>query len=302
MSSGTVKVGVVLHMIEDQPFGILFQEDFGAAMRDGGRDLEVSFGDSHGSAADQLAHVERYLERGVNVLVLSPLDPEQLRPVLRRYRQAKIPVVLVGSDVEGEPALRRCVVQPDNAHFGQKVGEFFVEVSGGRAEILEVQGIASTESARRRSEGLRRAIAGHPGMRIVDTLPGAWRADVAREAIGRWLPAHPGTYCVFAQNDEMARGALEAARKAGRDDDLLITGIDAIKGQGLSLVLRGQLGGTLINPPAGRTAALQVLAILDGDTVLERTVLQTSLLRSNERVRAWQARREQQQRAQVERA
>ncbi len=142
-----------------------------------------------------------------------------------------------------------------------------------------------------RAEGFREAIGGQASMKIVDSLPGDWLYDRARDAFARWLPAHPEVDCVFAHNDEMARGAYDAACAAGREGELLITGVDAIKGQGLSMVMQGKLAATILKPSAGRPAASQVMAILDGEPILDRLVLQTSLLRSNERIRAWQQQR-----------
>lgn len=285
-----------MHMLENQPFGLQFQEDFRAAMAESGRDVALDFADSHGSAAEQVAHLEHVLQTGADALVLFPVDPAPLKPALRRLQQARIPVLLVGTDVP-ERELRRGIIHADNVAYGRKMGEFLAEVTGGHAEILQIQGIGSTQSARLRDGGFREVLAAHPGMHLLDTLTGDWLYARARELAARWLPAHPRVECVFAQNDEMARGAWDAARALGREEDLLITGIDAIRGQGLSLVMQGKLAATLINPSAGRPAATQVLALIAGDPILEQTVLQTSLLRSNERIRAWQDRRERRRRA-----
>ena len=70
---------------------------------------------------------------------------------------------------------------------------------------------------------------------------------------------------------------------------MLISGVDALRGEhGLQLVIQGKLAATLINPPPGRTAALALLAVLRGEPVMKRMLLQTSMFRSNERIRAWQ--------------
>jgi ABC-type sugar transport system substrate-binding protein len=277
-------------MIEQQPFGILFKEDFEAAVVESGRELSLEFVDSHGIAAEQVAHLERILQRRPAALVLMAIEPSSVKPVVRRYRDADIPVIVVDNDL-GEPSLYRSLLLPDNRIFGRRIGEFFLEASGGAAEILELRGIPGSCPAELRSQGFREAIAGHPRLRIVETLTGDWLYARAHELALAWLPGHPEVDCVFAQNDEMARGAWDAACALGRQEELLITGVDAIKGQGLSMVLQGKLAASLMNPSAGRPAALQLLALLAGEPTLERTMLQTSLIRSNERVRTWQAAR-----------
>jgi ABC-type sugar transport system substrate-binding protein len=290
LSSHTPRVAVVLHLIENQPFGVMFQEDFQAVISESHRPVQLEFADSHGDAAEQVAHLERYLRERVDGLVLAAIDPGAVKPVLRRYREAGIPVIAVDNELDA-PELYRGIVLADNTLFGRRLGEFYVEVSGGRAAIAEIHGIATASAAVLRGRGFREALAGHPQMRIVETLDGDWLYGRAREAFARWLPAHPEVDCVFAHNDEMARGAWEAACAVGREGSLLITGVDAIKGQGLSMVMQGKLAATIINPSAGRPAAAQLLSILDAEPILERTLLQTSLLRSNERIREWQRQR-----------
>jgi ABC-type sugar transport system substrate-binding protein len=290
LRSETPTIAVVLHMIEHQPFGVQFREDFEAAISESGRTLHLEFADSHGSSAEQVQRLEASLRAKVDALVLAAIDAETVKPVLRRYRDAGIPVIAVDNDLFA-PELYRSLILSDNLAFGRKMGEFFVEVSGGHAAVVEIRGIPEASPAALRSKGFRDVIAGHPRVHILGTLSGDWRYDRARDALAAWLPQHPEVDCVFAHNDEMARGAWDAAQALRRVDDLLITGVDAIKGQGLSMVMQGKLAATLINPSAGRPAAAQLLALLDGEPILDRTLLQTSLLRSNERVRAWQAAR-----------
>lgn len=290
MSPRTPRIAVVLHRIENQPFGILFREEFEAAVAESRRELSLEFVDSHGSPVEQVQHLERLLATRPDALVLMAIEPAAVKPVLRRYREAGIPVV-VGHSELGEPGLCRSIVLPDNRVFGRRLGEFFLEASGGRADLLELRGIPGSPPVEQRSQGFREALAGHPGMRIVEALGADWLYARARELALRWLPGHPEVDCVFAHNDEMARGAWDAACALGREDELLVTGVDAIKGQGLSMVLQGKLAASLMNPSAGRPAALELLSILAGEPTLERTILHPSLIRSNERVRTWQAAR-----------
>lgn len=287
MSAEKPRVAVVLHLIENQPFGVQFQQDFEAAVAEADRGLQVEFADSHGDAAEQVQHLERLLRSKVDALVLAAVDPAAVVPVLRRYREARIPVIAVDNELDA-PELYKGIILSDNTVFGRKLGAFFVEVSGGRATLVEIRGIPAAWATRLRAQGFREALAGHPQMRIVETLTGDWLYERARERLAGWLPGHPEVDCVFAHNDEMARAAWDVAVALGRERDLLITGVDAIKGQGLSMVMQGKLGATVINPSAGRPAATQLLSVLSGEPILDRTVMHTSLLRSNERIRTWQ--------------
>jgi ABC-type sugar transport system substrate-binding protein len=286
MSSGKRRVAVVLHMLKDQPWGVQLKEDLEAGMAEAA-DVSLEFADSHGSQSEQLQHLDRFLDAQVDALVLVAIDPDGVRTALRRYRAADIPAIVIDNDL-GDPELYRALILPDNLLFGRKMGEFFVEASEGKAEVVEICGIPKSTAATLRSQGFREAIAGSPGVRIIESCVGNWRYDRARETFARVLDKIPRFDGVFAQNDEMARAAWEAAHAVGRETEMLITGTDAIRGHGLQLVMKGELAATLINPSPGRAAASALLAVLRGEPCLERTLLHTSLIRSNERIRAWQ--------------
>jgi ribose transport system substrate-binding protein len=287
VKSENAKLVGVVQVIEGQPWGAQLKEDLEAGVAEDPGDVTLEFADTHMDVDAQARALEAFLKKKVDALVLAPIGVESVKPLLRKFRVEQIPVLVVGDDL-GDPDLYRSVIIPDNRQIGRKMGEFFVEASGGKADILEITGIAQAAATTLRSQGFREAIAGHPGIRVVDAIAGDWNHATARDGFSRWLGAHPRPDGVFAQNDEMARGVLDAAREAGCEDGLLVTGVDALKGQGLSMVMQGRLGATLMNPPPGRPTATNLLAVLAGEPCLERTVLQTSIFRSHEKIRAWQ--------------
>jgi ABC-type sugar transport system substrate-binding protein len=231
--------------------------------------------------------VEEHLRAGVDALVVLPLDGALIRGVLRDHQGLDVPVIAMDADIS-DPSLYRTLILADNRLFGRKIGEFFLEVTGGTANLVEIRGVPTTTGAQHRSEAFREATAGSQ-IRIVQSLIGNWVYSQAREEFARVLPRLPRLDGVFAQNDEMARAAWDAANEVGRAHELLITGIDAARGEhGLQLVMQGKLAATLLNPNPGRPAASALLTILAGEPCLPRIVLQTSMFRSHERIRDWQ--------------
>jgi ribose transport system substrate-binding protein len=286
MTEGTRQVAVVMHRLKEQPWGARLKEELEGALADR-PDISCSFLDPEGDAVRQAQMVEEQLRARVDALVVLPLDRERIRTALRAHQDAKIPVIAVDADID-DPSLYRTLIVADNRLFGRKMGEFFVDVTGGTADLVELRGIATTTGAQHRSEGFRQAIA-TSRIRIVESVEGNWVYAQAREEFARLLPRLPRLDGVFAQNDEMARAAWDVADAAGRAQELLITGIDALKGEhGLQLVMQGKLAATLLNPIPGRPAASALLSILAGEPCLPRIVLQTSIFRSHERIRAWQ--------------
>ena len=294
MIEGRRKVAVVPHRLKDQPWGARLREELESALADR-PEISVEFSDPEGNPMVQARLVEKYLDAGVDALVVAPLDRDLIKAALRSFIGSGIPVIALDSDLE-DPDLYRALIVADNRQFGHKMGEFFVDVTGGTADLVEIRGVPTTTGAQHRSEGFRQAVAGS-NVRIVKSVVGNWVYAQAREQFARLLPHLPRIDGVFAQNDEMARGAWDAAHDAGRDGEMLITGVDALKGEhGLQLVMQGKLAATLLNPIPGRPAATVLLSILAGEPCLPKTLLRTSMFRSHERIRAWQeARRRKQQ-------
>lgn len=279
------RVAVVLHQIENQPFGARALEDVKVVLGRQ-RGLDVRYADGQGDAELQARLLSRLLSDGLDGLLLAPVEPGPLLPVLQRYRAAQVPVVLMDSDV-GDPGLRRTLVATDNALLGRSAGEFLAEALEGAGEVAEVVGMSS--AATDRSAGFREALAAHPRLRLVETCRGGWLYAKARPAFEAVLAARPQLDAVFAQNDEMARAVLDAAAAVGREPELLVVGADALTGDdgGLRMVAEGRLAATFLNPSGGKIAAHALLAVLAGDPVLPSTLLKTSRLTSTTRVRAW---------------
>jgi len=286
MIQGTRKVVVVMHRLKDQPWGARLKEELETSLADH-PEISCEFFDPEGNPILQAQRVEEALQAAVDALVVLPLDAHRIRAALRAHPTSDVPIIALDADLD-DPSLYRTLILADNRQFGRKMGEFFLDVTGGSAELVEIRGVPTTTGAQHRSAGFREATAGSK-VRIVESLVGNWVYGQAREEFARLLPRLPRLDGVFAQNDEMARAAWDAAQEAGRSDELLITGIDALKGEhGLQLVMQGKLAATLLNPIPGRAAASALLAILSGEPCLPRIVLQTSMFRSHERIRAWQ--------------
>jgi ABC-type sugar transport system substrate-binding protein len=289
MSPANRLVGLCFHQLKDQPWSQQALEDIRSALA-GNPELELECFDPAGDGGKQAAFLEEFLRTAPAALIVLPIDPIAIRNTLRRYRETGVPVIVLENDVDTADAQDVFIV-PDNLQFGRSIGRFFVEATGGHGDIVELAGIRNTLASRDRSRGFREAIAG-TSLRIVETIEGRWLASRAREQFEQVLGRRGRFDGVFAHNDEMACGAWDAAVSVGREDELLITGIDAMRGQrGLQMMIEGRLAATVVNPSPGPAAAEALLAILRHEPYMTRTVRRTALLRSNERVRTWQAQR-----------
>jgi ABC-type sugar transport system substrate-binding protein len=288
MPRDTSRVAVVLHVLEDSWWSESVRREIESAFKTQPH-VQVEFADPQGDPSEQIRLLDRYLDEKIDALVLLPIDPELTRAALLKYRESGIPVVLVDNDI-GAPALYRTLIANDNGRIGRDAGGFFVEVTGGVGNLVEVRGMVKTAAAVDRSAGLRAALAGHPELRLVDSCVGDWRYEQALREFGGILARQPRIDGVFAQNDDMARGVLDAAQRAGRGEEMLVVGVDAVP-SAIHLVTAGRQAVTFFNPSPGKHAAHAVLALLKGEPCLPRITLHTWPYRSNGRIQEWQKRR-----------
>jgi len=221
------------------------------ARKSGGRFRYVST-DAQGQTAKQVADVEDLVARRVSALFLAPREYEGLAPALDTAREAHIPVFLIDREAAG-------IVGQDYVTFlgsdfvqqGRRAGEWLVKASGGKAGIVELTGTAGSSVATDRAAGFRQALAGHSGMEILASQNGEFARSVGQkameniiQALGRKITA------VYAHNDEMALGAVEALRAAGMQPgrDVLVVSIDGEKAA-LQAIIAGDMNAVVESNP-----------------------------------------------------
>jgi len=285
MPAGNPRVAVVLHVLEGLFWSEVVKKSIEAALEPY-PNVRLEFEDPHGDAAEQVRILDRLLRERIDALILLPIDPQKTRTALQRYREASIPVIVIDNDI-GAPELYRSIILCDNRRIGREAGQFFLEAMGSEGDLVEIRGLVETPAAVERSAGFREALAGHSRMRVVDECTANWRYEAAVREFGQVLARQSRIDGVFAQNDDMARGALDAAAAAGREAEMLVVGVDALPNS-IRLVAEGRQAATFLNPSPGKDAVYALLAVLEGEACLPRTLLRTWPYRSNARIRAWQ--------------
>jgi ABC-type sugar transport system substrate-binding protein len=282
------KLAVVFHGIKNQPWVESVCRDIRAALASAPT-IEVEFADPEGSSAEQLRILESCLQRPVDALIVLPIDPPAVGPVLRKFRAAKVPVIVMGNDV-GDPDLFDACVLGRQHQFGKEVGEFFVRTMGGEGNLVEIGGQPVSPMTLERAAGFREALTPHPNMTIVQVCHGDWLYDKALKEFSRLLDRNEPFDGVFAHNDAMARAAIDAAGQHSREEELLIVGIDALP-SAVRLVSQGRQAATFLNPSPGKDAVFLLLALLNGEPCLKQVLLNTWPFESSARIKAWQKRR-----------
>lgn len=234
-------------------------------------DLRVIYADAGDSSARQIADVARFLELGVDLVIISPTDSRALTPAVRDA-YARVPVIVLDRAVEGYDY--SLFIGPDNVRLGREAGAFASALLGaGGGTVLEVQGRAGSPPALERSQGFTEEIAKNSGARTAPPLVADWLRDRAEDEFAAALRKKPRVDVVFAQNDAMAYGAFRAARAAGVGG-IRIIGIDGLPGPtgGIELVRNGALSATFTCPTGGKEAVIYGMDLLLGKEGIPKKV------------------------------
>lgn len=227
--------------------------------------------DALGQTAKQVNDVEDLIARRVRVILLAPREYRGLAPALEAAREAHIPVVLVDRQAAGVPGRDYVTFLGSNfVEQGRRAAEWLARATDGRATVVELTGTPGSSVATDRARGFREELARHPGMRVVASQTGDFsraRGQQVMRNLAQSLGA--GFTAVYAHNDEMALGAIEALRAAGRAPgrDVLVVSIDGERAA-LEAIGRGELGATVeSNPRFGPLAFETVEQLRRGERV-----------------------------------
>jgi ribose/xylose/arabinose/galactoside ABC-type transport system permease subunit/ABC-type sugar transport system substrate-binding protein len=214
--------------------------------------------------------IENLIQQRVDAILLSPAGSRELVPAIRKANDAAIPILILDTRID-EAAARsmgaRVVtfIGSDNFEGGAVAGRYLAAHLGGKGSVAIIEGISGHETADRRRQGFLTGIEGYPEIRVVASQTADWERARAYTVAENLLQGHPGLDGIFAANDEMALGALEAVAAAGRLGRLAVVGFDAIP-DALANIRSGRLLGSVAQFPGemGRLGVRYAVALLRG--------------------------------------
>lgn len=247
-----------------------------AAKRSGKFELLVS--DAQGETAKQVSDVEDLVARGVDAIFLAPREFEGLAPALLAAREAKIPVFLIDREAAGKVGEDYVTFIGSNfIEQGERVGKWLAEKTGGKAGIIELQGTSGSSVANDRAKGFRNAIDKFPDMKILASQPADFNRANGQKVMENLIQAHgKNITAVYAHNDEMALGAIQALKAAGMNPgtDVLIVSIDGQK-SALEAIIAGEMNITVeSNPRFGPIAFDTYEKFLRGEPLPPKIILE----------------------------
>lgn len=234
------------------------------------RGINLLFSDAQQEQENQITAMRAWIAQGdVDAIILAPVVESGWDDVLQEAQDAGIPVIIVDRNVDSDPDLFVTRVSSDFVHEGRLAATWLVQATSGECNIVELQGTVGSAAASDRQEGFNEVIAMFPGMKIIRSETGNFVRAEGKAVMQSFLANEdPANICaVWAHNDDMAIGAIEAIKEAGLVPgvDILVVSVDAIPDIFNSLDA-GEANATVeLSPFMGGPAFDAVVAYLNGE-------------------------------------
>ncbi|MFF4269010.1 substrate-binding domain-containing protein [Streptomyces sp. NPDC001536] len=262
------KIGLSLSTLNN-PFFVSIRAGAQAEAKKLGVDLTVT--DAQNDASQQANQLENFTSSGLGTIIVNPVDSDAVTPAAKGVNKADIPLVAVDRAVNN--ASTAALVASDNTTGGKLAAKALAEKLGGKGRIVILQGQAGTSASRERGAGFAEGLKAYPGIEVVAKQPADWDRTKGLDVMTNLLQANPGISGVFAENDEMALGAIKAlGSKAGKS--VQVIGFDGTD-DGLKAVKAGTLYASVAQQPSelGRIAVQNAVKAAEGEKVAKSVMV-----------------------------
>jgi ribose transport system substrate-binding protein len=280
---GPPRVALVLKTL-NSPFFLEMRRGAEEAARELDVELVVQAAERELDVERQMQIIENLIQARTSAIAVTPSGSREIVPAIAKANAAGIPVVIVDTRLDEAAVADARVttasfVGSDNYQGGRIAGEYLVNASDGGATVAILEGIPGHETGDSRVRGFRDAVAGSPGIRIVASQTASWEREQGFTVFRNILQARRDIDTVFACNDMMALGAIEAIEAAGRTGQVRVLGFDAVDDARRALAA-GTMAASVAQFPdrMGRLAIEAAVKALRGEAVPLETVVPIGLV------------------------
>lgn len=272
--SDTVRIGLSISNLAN-PFFASLQEGAAEAADRLGVTLLVE--DAADDAAAQAEQIQSLIDAGVNALLINPVDSESITAAVETANAAGIPVFTIDRSALGGEVVAH--IASDNRAGGEMAGDYLADILGESGNVVELKGIEGTSAAQDRGAGFNEALTAYENITIIAAETANFSREEGEAVFAALLEANADIDGVFAHNDEMILGAIEAARAAGRLEEIRFVGFDAVD-DALTSLEAGELQATIAQQPAemGRLGVEVAVAYLNGESVAANIPVDLALI------------------------
>lgn len=198
------------------------------------RGITLKFADAQQKQENQIKAIRSFIAQGVDGILLAPVVATGWNQVLEEAQDANIPVILLDRQIDAPDTLYLTAVTSDQVHEGKVAGDWLVKTVGDKScNVVELQGTTGSSPAINRKKGFEEAIASHDNIKITRSQTGDFTRTKGKEVMESFIKAENGgkdICALYAHNDDMAVGAIQAIKEAGLKPgtDILVVSIDAV--------------------------------------------------------------------------
>ena len=269
---GGARIGLSVSTLNN-PFFVTLRDGAQSAADEAGAELIVS--DAQNDTAQQQDDVQNFVTQQVNAILVNPVDSDAVVPAIEAANQANIPVIALDRGASGGELAT--TIASDNVQGGNLAGEELIRLVGS-GSVAQLEGTPGADPARDRGQGFQDAIDAQSAVEVVASQSANFDRAEGLNVAENILQANPDIAGIFAQNDEMALGAVQAlGGSAG--DDVKVVGFDAIE-DALSAIQDGTMNATVAQQPAeiGSLGVENAISVINGESVEENIPVEVQLV------------------------
>lgn len=264
MEPAEITVGLSVSTLSN-PFFVSLEEGVNTLATENG--TQVISVDAQDDSAKQSNDVDDLIQQGVDVLLINPVDSAAITPAVEAANSAGIPVIMVDRATDAGEYVT--LVASDNVAGGQMAAQYIVDQVGENASTLQLEGVPGASATNERGEGFTNVA--ETSLNVLDSQTANFDRAEGLTVMENMLQGNSDVQAVFAQNDEMALGAIEAIKGAGLSNQITVVSFDGTEG-GIKAVEDGSLAATIAQQPdeMGRLALQAAYDFYAGQEIPEK--------------------------------
>jgi ribose transport system substrate-binding protein len=278
-----IRVALVLKTL-NSPFFITLKQGAEQAAQNHDVQLVVQAPEREIDVEKQMQIIENLIQTQVDAICVSPSGSRELLPAIAKANQADIPVLIIDTRIDETAAEEQDIktvtfIGSDNYQGGKLAGEYVGNLSDNLLNVVILEGIPGHETGDNRLRGFTDAVKTYPNIQIIASQPANWERDQGYNVMQNLLQAHPDIDVVFACNDLMALGAMEAVMAAAKIEQIRIIGFDAVE-EARQEIKRGNMEASIAQHPEemGRLAVEYALKSIQSETIPEYIPVKIELI------------------------
>ncbi|MEH6834296.1 MULTISPECIES: sugar ABC transporter substrate-binding protein [Falsihalocynthiibacter] len=268
-AADTYKIGITQNNVGVDSYQTTYEKAFIAAA-EANADVEAVVLDAGGDVARQIAQMQDLIQQEVDAIIIWPTNGEAVIPAVREAFKAGIPVIVTNSNIaEAGHEFVKSFSGPDNITQGSRSAELMCEALGGKGRVLQISGQPGYTTAIERAKGFEdRLPEVCPDVELVETQPGDWNREKSQTVMEAFLVKYDDIDGVYAGDDNMGVGAMNAAVAAGRVGEIAFVGATNFA-VGYEAMARGEYYGSIYQSPVddAEAALKTALDVLNGKEV-----------------------------------